>query len=747
MAVRFKFRSSSTFDSIDIGNQPFISIRDLKSEIIKKKHLNLSQDFDLVFSDALSGQEYKDESIKIPSGSSVIIKRVPAASTPSLRAGDASAGCFDGRVVNHANILEPPAQNAGVSSLDDFGVDLCPLPDDNLPSLGNLQSTKIPEEDFMVARCSEELIVRCNELDATYRCQHASKDSSANEVSTLVMQSKPKTEEQVELGRTLPPNHLAMERNNMPSELKCSLCKDFFKEAVMIPCCQHSFCEKCIRLALAAHAKCPVCSSTKCKAEDLLPNVSLRQAIERFLESQLLLNGSENDLHRYAPDGESGIQVKELSYAATVKKRDLQLNCSATRRSNQLLQHNWHHPAHLTDMKCERVALGDVTEFEGENEPQNVIRTDQQEADSCVKQNQPCVATQGVERNFPARSRLQRGQQTCYRCGSPDHFIRDCPIAAASQANRWNGDASVAGPAPGCALPYWPGAPPNVRPFVNTYGGPGMMMYNATMPPITPFGFPPFAPSMCGTYAFPSGHMAMGVGTMAPAMGNHCLQPSHLEALLGRDQVQRFHSGNSERERTGNQVYGLDTNHDCREVYHPNDNLPRRSEGKHRSHNDSDEDAYSDSKRQEKVSSRKGGRDPRISQPDKSSSEREMRDCKSRVADDRHEKQHGSSRMDVEKRAPYGSDSKKESIKRRRTEHDERRPDKEFHHHSRSSVEHSYSSDSARQRREESSHRRRHIKERAKSNKEHRHDGERMTRYSDDDYGGYYHGHKQKRFQ
>lgn len=32
---------------------------------------------------------------------------------------------------------------------------------------------------------------------------------------------------------------------NLPSELKCSICKLFFKEAVMIPCCPHSFCEKC----------------------------------------------------------------------------------------------------------------------------------------------------------------------------------------------------------------------------------------------------------------------------------------------------------------------------------------------------------------------------------------------------------------------------------------------------------------------------------------------------------------------
>ena len=52
---------------------------------------------------------------------------------------------------------------------------------------------------------------------------------------------------------------------------------------------------------LVEKARCPKCFSTKCKVEDLLPNLSLRQAIERFLKSQILINGSENALHRYAP--------------------------------------------------------------------------------------------------------------------------------------------------------------------------------------------------------------------------------------------------------------------------------------------------------------------------------------------------------------------------------------------------------------------------------------------------------------
>lgn len=56
MAVRFKFRSSLNFDTVDIEGRSSISVRDLKSKIIRQKNLNICQDFDLVFSDSLTGQ-------------------------------------------------------------------------------------------------------------------------------------------------------------------------------------------------------------------------------------------------------------------------------------------------------------------------------------------------------------------------------------------------------------------------------------------------------------------------------------------------------------------------------------------------------------------------------------------------------------------------------------------------------------------------------------------------------------------
>ncbi|KAI7731974.1 hypothetical protein M8C21_004264 [Ambrosia artemisiifolia] len=86
MSIRFKFRSSVNFDTIEIdGGNPSISVSQLRSKILQQNNLKgvCHKDFDLVFFDHLTGQEYDDEEFRIPSGSSVIIKRVPAEPVPS----------------------------------------------------------------------------------------------------------------------------------------------------------------------------------------------------------------------------------------------------------------------------------------------------------------------------------------------------------------------------------------------------------------------------------------------------------------------------------------------------------------------------------------------------------------------------------------------------------------------------------------------------------------------------------------
>ena len=45
-----------SFDSVDIEGRPSISVRDLRSKIVRHKNLDICHDFDLVFSDAVTGQ-------------------------------------------------------------------------------------------------------------------------------------------------------------------------------------------------------------------------------------------------------------------------------------------------------------------------------------------------------------------------------------------------------------------------------------------------------------------------------------------------------------------------------------------------------------------------------------------------------------------------------------------------------------------------------------------------------------------
>ncbi|KAJ0106183.1 hypothetical protein Patl1_18454 [Pistacia atlantica] len=94
----------------------------------------------------------------------------------------------------------------------------------------------------------------------------------------------------------LKPNEAAFEREieglpstrpvgDLPPELHCPLCKEVMKDAVLTSkCCFKSFCDKCIRDHIISKAMC-VCGATNILADDLLPNKTLRDTINRILES------------------------------------------------------------------------------------------------------------------------------------------------------------------------------------------------------------------------------------------------------------------------------------------------------------------------------------------------------------------------------------------------------------------------------------------------------------------------------
>ncbi|PNT69231.1 hypothetical protein BRADI_3g51617v3 [Brachypodium distachyon] len=97
-------------------------------------------------------------------------------------------------------------------------------------------------------------------------------------------------------GAVLKPNEAAFEREieglpttrsvgDLPPELRCPLCKEVMKDAVLTSkCCFKSFCDKCIRDYIINKSMC-VCGATSILADDLLPNKTLRETISRILEA------------------------------------------------------------------------------------------------------------------------------------------------------------------------------------------------------------------------------------------------------------------------------------------------------------------------------------------------------------------------------------------------------------------------------------------------------------------------------
>ncbi|XP_024539207.1 E3 ubiquitin ligase PQT3-like isoform X1 [Selaginella moellendorffii] len=122
--------------------------------------------------------------------------------------------------------------------------------------------------------------------------------------------------------------------NEVPPELRCPLCKDVLKDAVLTSkCCFKSYCDRCIRNEIISKGKC-VCGATHVLADDLLPNKTLRDAIERLLESNAATSSTENHGSKVIlPDMESVLPLAKAAspvLSASVKDQSQTLEKAVT---------------------------------------------------------------------------------------------------------------------------------------------------------------------------------------------------------------------------------------------------------------------------------------------------------------------------------------------------------------------------------------------------------------------------------
>ncbi|KAF8040621.1 hypothetical protein BT93_B2749 [Corymbia citriodora subsp. variegata] len=737
MAIRFKFRSAPNFDSVDVGDgRPSFSVGDLKSRIRRLKNLNICSGSDLLVSDAVTGEEYRDDNVQIPIGSSAIIKRVPAgfASPLAIHRNDAIENFGIKDIIPGAissphdkdRTLKKPSLSVkeDIIDFDDFGDDVCPvlerLVDDSSFNVKKNCSISSESPKINAIRCNKLTTELGRRLDQSDRSESVSRGPLAMGIGRdkLLIEGNIKTEEPSKLQKPMNASLIATQNADLPSELKCSLCKAPYYEAVMIPCCQNSYCERCIRPVLNEKSCCPDCSA-KCRAEDLLPNLSLRHAVEIFLRSQVFAYDVE-DVHHHAPDGESGIQGKEASGDLTIVKGDSKCcqpskvigkgpghvisesaldwksrnktvapgsssDIDATERARQMYEEEVDSSCPV-DLKCGNLVAFPDSEVKRQSMPEQV--------DSFVKTRNGLINSTGGGVNLLETGRDRKGCRACYMCGSLHHLIRNCPHASTPRPMPpQRGNAFF----PDSISPFG-NATPHVGPFADQFVNFGMMPLNTAVVPAAPLSVPMYMSTIYGGLPAYGGYMSLG--SMAPVVGvgtgpdqsfqelndlHNCEKQWELtKKYMTRDTSTDFGVDDGFMRR----CHLVDVERCQKDGFsYSDESFSQKPQREHRHGHNLDSDIrWTDGRHQKTSPSSTSARDRRLYHREGISSPeaKDIPSCSSRRAKERHYYQNKDSKMLEENTVRFSSDSswspcqaeKRMDVKRKRDESNVKRRDR-----------------------------------------------------------------------
>ncbi|URE15418.1 DWNN [Musa troglodytarum] len=352
----------------------------------------------------------------------------------------------------------------------------------------------------------------------------------------------------------LKPNEAAFEKeieglpttrsvSDLPPELRCPLCKEVMKDAVLTSkCCFRSFCDKCIRDYIITKLMC-VCGATNILADDLLPNKTLRETISRILESTT--SSTEN--------AGSMVQVQDMESARPLQPKIPSPTLSVASR-DEPKQPTMEQPSHKKEgeVACEtkdannemnsldkRSAINtNVSEATPEPLSKGPKSPESAPAPEDVQQEKHLAGDQGKKKK-KKKARLPGTagdmQWRAYQDPGAENF--GMPVAASG----YN--------------PYWAGGMPlGVDGYMAPFGGPMPFMGYAPGPFDVPFGggiFPqdPFAAQAFMMPAVPRDLSELGMGSMGMKQGPPSMSRDDFDArkadLRRKREMERF----SQRDR------------------------------------------------------------------------------------------------------------------------------------------------------------------------------------------------------
>ncbi|XP_027192926.1 E3 ubiquitin ligase PQT3-like isoform X2 [Cicer arietinum] len=327
----------------------------------------------------------------------------------------------------------------------------------------------------------------------------------------------------------LKPNEAAFEKEieglpstrsvgDLPPELHCPLCSNVMKDAVLTSkCCFKSFCDKCIRDYIISKSMC-VCGAMNILADDLLPNKTLRDTINRILESG---NSSTENAG-------STFQIQDMESARCPQPKIPSPTSSAASKGELKISPVNDGTSNIQDAADERKAVsapqqasehvkmpraGDVSE--ATHESMSVKEPAPQGSAPVVEEEvqQKLVPTEAGKKKKKKKVRMPAND---FQWKAPHDLGAETYMMPM-------------GPPPGGYNPYWNGMQPCMDGFMAPYAGPPMHMMGYGLGPYDmpfvgglphdPFGMqgylmPPMPPPPHGNLA----EFSMGMNIPPPAM-------------------------------------------------------------------------------------------------------------------------------------------------------------------------------------------------------------------------------------
>ncbi|URE15417.1 DWNN [Musa troglodytarum] len=572
MAVYYKFKSAKDYDSIPIEGQ-FISVANLKERIFETKLFGKGTDFDLMISNAQTNEEYVDEGAMIPKNTSVLIRRVPGQprkpipeeyewdefgndlyAIPEVNPAQSSNPVIDTSPANKVDedskikaLIDTPALDWNRQAQDAYGAGRGFGRGIGGRMMGGrgfgrgMLERKTPPAGHFIQHCPTN-------GDPNYDIKRVKPPTG---IPKSMLMATPDGSYALPSGAVavLKPNEAAFEKeieglpttrsvSDLPPELRCPLCKEVMKDAVLTSkCCFRSFCDKCIRDYIITKLMC-VCGATNILADDLLPNKTLRETISRILESTT--SSTEN--------AGSMVQVQDMESARPLQPKIPSPTLSVASR-DEPKQPTMEQPSHKKEgeVACEtkdannemnsldkRSAINtNVSEATPEPLSKGPKSPESAPAPEDVQQEKHLAGDQGKKKK-KKKARLPGTagdmQWRAYQDPGAENF--GMPVAASG----YN--------------PYWAGGMPlGVDGYMAPFGGPMPFMGYAPGPFDVPFGggiFPqdPFAAQAFMMPAVPRDLSELGMGSMGMKQGPPSMSRDDFDArkadLRRKREMERF---------------------------------------------------------------------------------------------------------------------------------------------------------------------------------------------------------------